>query len=56
MHATQRKWGSIRNSANMPAAILGIYLCLPILIQLGILGYVGALAFQFLTSSVVNAE
>jgi len=36
----------------IPAAILGMFLGLPILIQLGIIGYVGALAFQFLTLPV----
>ena len=36
----------------IPAAIIGMFLSLPILIQLGIIGYVGALAFQFLTLPV----
>lgn len=36
----------------IPAAIIGMFLSLPILIQLGIIGYVSALAFQFLTLPV----
>lgn len=36
----------------IPAAIFGLFLGLPILIQLGVIGYVGALAFQFLTLPV----
>ena len=33
----------------MPAAVLGLFLGIPMLIQLGVIAYVGALAFQFLT-------
>ena len=36
----------------IPAAIFGLFLGSPVLIQLGVIGYVGALAFQFLTLPV----
>ena len=62
-HAIQDKAGywplALRTSAaplvnaaarfGIPAAIFGLLLGVPVLIQLGVIGYVGALAFQFLT-------
>lgn len=36
----------------IPAALLGLIFGAPILIQIGVIGYVGALAFQFLTLPV----
>ncbi|MFW2405936.1 MAG: zinc metallopeptidase [Gammaproteobacteria bacterium] len=36
----------------LPAAILGVFVGIPELVQLGVLGYVGALGFQFLTLPV----
>jgi len=33
----------------IPAAIIGLFIGVPLLIQIGVVGYIGAIAFQFLT-------
>ena len=33
----------------IPVAVIGLFVGAPLLIQIGVVGYVGALAFQFLT-------